>query len=150
MEKTLQALGEILLKALPTFFLVVFLYVYLRKVFFGPLAKVLAARREATEGARGRADAAFRQAEQKAAEYESAIARARAEIHQQQEAERQKAMAAHAGRIREAREQAETRLRQARESIAAEAGEARQSLGAQSEALSEQIVRAVLETGAAA
>jgi len=112
MDQTLSALGDILLKALPTFCLVILLYAYLRKVFFKPLGAVLEARWEATEGARKRAEEMFRKAEQKAAEYESALQAARGEIFREQEAERQKALDAQAARVREARVQADAQLRQ--------------------------------------
>ena len=52
MDATLHALGEILLKAVPTVLLVVVLHFYLKYVFFRPLKKVLAERYDATEGAR--------------------------------------------------------------------------------------------------
>jgi hypothetical protein len=50
MDATLHALGEILLKALPTFFLVTLLFVYLKIMFFRPLEKVLKARYDAESG----------------------------------------------------------------------------------------------------
>ena len=56
MDATLHALGGILLKALPTFLLVVLLHFYLKDVFFKPLEKVLHQRYDATEGARKLAD----------------------------------------------------------------------------------------------
>lgn len=150
MDKTLSALGDILLKALPTFFLVIFLYFYLRKIFFQPLGRILDARREATEGARRRAEEMFQKAEQKAAEYETALHAARREIYREQEAERQKALDSYAARVREARGQAENQLRQAREQIARDVTAAKGSLDAQSDALAEQIVRVVLGKGASA
>ena len=52
MEATLHALSGILLRAIPTFLIVVFLHFYLKYMFFKPLGKVLQARYEATEGAR--------------------------------------------------------------------------------------------------
>ena len=52
MDATLHALGEILLKAVPTVLLVVVLHFYLKYVFFKPLKKVLEERYNATEGAR--------------------------------------------------------------------------------------------------
>src|SRR5437867_2581178 len=140
MDQTLSALGDILLKALPTFFLVILLYVYLRKVFFKPLGAVLEARREATEGARKRAEEMFRKAEQKAAEYESALQAARGEIFREQDTERQKALDAQAARVKEARVQADAQLRQARERIAADVAAAKQSLHAQADILAEQVI----------
>ena len=56
MEETLRALGEILLKAVPTFVLVFLLYLYLSRMFFRPLEAVLQKRYAATEGARKLAD----------------------------------------------------------------------------------------------
>ncbi|MBI3695628.1 MAG: ATP synthase F0 subunit B [Acidobacteria bacterium] len=150
MDQTLSALGDILLKALPTFFLVVFLYVYLRKVFFHPLGTVLEARREATEGARQRAEEAFQKAEQKAAEYEAALQAARAELYREQEAEWRKALDSRAARVQQARVQAGEQLRQAREAIAADVDAAKKSLASQSDALADQIIHIVLEKGASA
>ena len=144
MDQTLSALGDILLKALPTFSLVIFLYVYLRKMFFQPLGKVLEARREATEGARKRAEEMFHKAEQKAAEYEAALQAARAEIYREHEAERQKSLEAHAARVREARSQADAQLREARGRIAQDVAAAKQTLAAQADVLADQIIRVVL------
>ncbi len=144
MDQTLRALADILLKALPTFFLVLLLYVYLRLMFFGPLGRVLAERRDATTGARERAEDLLRRAEQKASEYEARLQAARSEIYREQEAERRRAVEAQAARLREARAQADARIREARAQIARDLAAAKQTLGAQAEALSEQIVRVVL------
>ncbi len=54
MDAILNPLGGLLLRALPTFLLVLVLHFYLKRVFFAPLDKVLEARRQATEGARER------------------------------------------------------------------------------------------------
>ena len=48
----LQALGGILLRAVPTFLLVILLHFYLKSIFFKPLENVLRKRYDATEGAR--------------------------------------------------------------------------------------------------
>jgi len=149
MDQTLSALGDILLKALPTFALVLLLYVYLSKVFFGPLGVVLDARRDATEGTRRQAEEMIRQAEQKTADYEAKLAAARAVLGREQQAERQKALEARAARVGAAREQAKGRLGEERERLEAEMAAVRPSLGLQSEALADQIIRAVLEKGAA-
>ena len=74
MEETLRALGEILLKAVPTFVLVFLLYLYLSRMFFRPLEEVLKKRYEATEGARKLADESLAKAAAKTAEYEAAWA----------------------------------------------------------------------------
>ena len=150
MDKTLSALGDILLQALPTFFLVVFLYIYLRRMFFRPLGAVLDERRERTEGARRRAEETFQQAERKAAEYEAALQAARAEIYREQEAARTKTVEAHAARVKQARAEANAQLRAARERIALDVEAAQKSLQGQSDALADRIIRIVLEKGVSA
>src|SRR5215469_6825894 len=85
MNATLQALGGILLNAVPTFLLVVFLHFYLKMVFFKPLEKVLHQRYEATEGARKLAEQSLQRAAEKIAQYEAAIRAAKAEIYHSQE-----------------------------------------------------------------
>ena len=72
MADTLHALGGILLKAVPTFLLVLLLQFYLKKVFFQPLEKVLHTRYEATEGARKLAEQSLARAAARTAEYEAA------------------------------------------------------------------------------
>jgi len=73
MDATLHALGGILLRAIPTFLLVVFLQVYLKMMFFKPLEKVLKQRYDATEGARKLAEQSLERASAKTAEYEAAV-----------------------------------------------------------------------------
>src|SRR5579884_809331 len=130
MDQTLKALGDILLQALPTFFLVIALYVYLSRVFFRPLGKVLEARREAIEGVRSRAEATLRQAEQKI--------------------ERRKNQELLAERLKQARDRAHAQLAEARERIAHDVEQAKTSIAAESESLAEQIIHLVLERGVAA
>src|SRR6185295_5051195 len=85
MDAILQQLGELLLKAIPTFLLVVFLNYYLKAVFFRPLEKVLQRRYEATEGARKLAAESLERAAAKTAEYEAAIRGARTDLYKTQE-----------------------------------------------------------------
>ena len=56
MDSTLQQLGGILLKAIPTVVLLLIVHFYLKWMFFRPLEKVLAERKQATAGTRERAD----------------------------------------------------------------------------------------------
>jgi F-type H+-transporting ATPase subunit b len=73
MDEVLRSLGGLLLAAIPTFLLVVALHFYLKRVLFGPLARVLQQRYEATEGARRAAQDMLAQVSAKQAEYESAL-----------------------------------------------------------------------------
>src|SRR5437016_14681847 len=85
MDAMLHALGGILLRAIPTFLLVVLLHFYLKSVFFKPLAKVLRQRYEATEGARKLAQQNLEQAAAKTAQYEASLRAARTQLYQAQE-----------------------------------------------------------------
>ena len=85
MQETLQALGGILLKAIPTIILLIVLHFYLKAVLFGPLDRVLKERRKLTEGARELAEASLAAATRKADEYEAKLREARAAVYKQQE-----------------------------------------------------------------
>ncbi|MBI1787109.1 MAG: hypothetical protein HYR60_06085 [Acidobacteria bacterium] len=149
MDETLHALGELLLKALPTFVIVVFLHYYLKFAFFKPLEKVLEARREATEGARQAAEASLRTAQEKASQHEAAIRAARADMYREQEQLRRQMQDAKAAAIREARARAESAVAEAKAALGGEAALLTRQLEADSEALSEQIAASILGRRAA-
>jgi len=150
MEATLHALSGILLRAIPTFLLVVFLHFYLKQVFFKPLDKVLRARYEATEGARLRAAESLEKAAAKTAEYEAAMRAARAEVYQTQERLHRQLEQEHAAQLAAAREKADAAVRDAKAELAAEVANAKTTLAAQSDALAGQIADIILNRGAAA
>ena len=144
METTLHALGGILLKALPTFLLVILLHFYLKRVFFRPLEQVFDKRYEASEGARRLAELTLEKASQKASEYQARIRAARSDIYKGQEEFRRKWRQEHAAALAEARHNARQVIEEARAQLAAEAVEAGQALRAESEALADQIARSIL------
>ena len=144
MDETLRALGGLLLEALPTFLIVLFLFVYLKYVFFRPLDKVLNRRFEATAGAREIAEATFLKADKRASEYETALRDARTEIYKEQEEFRRAWRQEHASRLEETRAGAQALLSRERESLAREVEAARDSLRKESEALAAQIAAAIL------
>lgn len=145
MEATLKALGDILIKALPTLFLVLVLHFYLKRMFFKPLEKVLHARYEATDGARKQADLSLENARRKSAEFEEALRSARTEIWRDQEEARRKQRREQLGLLAQAREKASQMVKEAQQQIATEASATRQNLIAESEALADQIVKAIVE-----
>jgi F-type H+-transporting ATPase subunit b len=149
MDATLHALGGILLRAVPTFLLVILLHFYLKFVFFKPLDKVLHRRYEATEGARKLAEQTIERASAKTAEYEAALRAARAEIFTAQEKGHKELHEREAEQIHAARERAEAMVRQAREQVAQEVEAAKSSLVSQSELLADQIAEAMLRRSAA-
>jgi F-type H+-transporting ATPase subunit b len=144
MEATLYALGQILLRAVPTFFLVLLLYVYLRFVFFKPMAGVLARRYELTEGARQSAAHSLETAAHKAADYEESLRAARNEIYREQEEIRRQWRDEQAARVAEARKRAEAMVKEARADLARQAQEARLGLEAQVRELATRITEQVL------
>nr|AUN35882.1 ATP synthase F0 sector subunit b' [uncultured bacterium] len=149
MDTILHQLGEILLRAVPTFLLVVFLNFYLKNVFFKPLEKVLHRRYEATEGARKIAEQSLERATAKAAEYEAAMRAARAEVYQYQEQLHKQLQEREAAQLAEARKRAEALIGEARAQISHDVETARESLARDSELLANQIAETVLRRSAA-
>jgi F-type H+-transporting ATPase subunit b len=144
MEQTVQALGGILLKAIPTVVLLIILHFYLKSMLFGPLDRVLKQRRELTEGARKLAEDSLAAASRKAEEYEAKLREARAAVYRQQEEIRKGWLEDQATQVNEARERHDAALKTAREAIAADAVAARASLQESSKAMADQIVATVL------
>jgi F-type H+-transporting ATPase subunit b len=144
MDALVTSLGGLLLRALPTFLLVVVLHFYLKWVFFAPLDKVLEARRRATEGARATAQASMESASAKAAQYEAAVRAARGKIYKEQEETRRNWRQEQAGALEESRRNASGMVVQARAQLSAEAAQAAQSLASESDRLAVEIAASVL------
>ena len=144
MDATLHALGRIVLYGLPTSFLVILLCIYLKVMYFKPFQQMLAARYEATEGARKAAGDSLARANSKAAEFDAALQQARQEIYSEQEQYLKKLRDQQAADTEAARHAAEVRLTDAREQLAKEAATARDSLASQADLLASQIADAIL------
>lgn len=144
MEQTFQALGGILVKAIPTVVCLLFLHFYFKTMLFGPLQKVLKQRDELTAGARQAAQNSLAAAERKTAEYEAKLRDARAEVYQEQEKIRARWLEDQAAQLTKARESAEASVKHARFEIASEAASARQNLLETSATLGDQIANRVL------
>jgi F-type H+-transporting ATPase subunit b len=149
MDVILRQLGQLLLKAVPTFLLVVLLQFYLKRVFFKPLEKVLRQRYEATEGARKAAEASLERASAKAAEYEAALRTARTEIYQAQEQLHKQLQEREAAQVAESRARADAAVKAARDEIARDVEAAKAELRGESEALAAQIAESILRRSAA-
>lgn len=145
MDATLQALGGILLKAVPTIVLLIILNLYLKRMFFRPLSDVLQKRREATEGARQAAEAALARASEKEAQIRAALRKAREEIYQEQEAARKRLVADQTSMIEESRQKSRALIHQAREQMAKDTEAAKRELAGTAGALVDQIVRLLIE-----
>lgn len=149
MEDTLRALGGILLRAVPTFLLVVFLYFYLKKMFFQPMERMLRQRFEATEGARKLAEQALARASARTAEYEAAIRAARSEIYQAQEQFYKQLQDTQSAQIAAARHSAEAAVHEARAQLARDVEAAKLNLVRESELLATEIADSILRGNAA-
>ncbi|HJY05282.1 MAG TPA: hypothetical protein VJ323_03145, partial [Bryobacteraceae bacterium] len=110
MDPTLKQLGDLLLRAVPTMFFLVFLTLYLKYVFFRPLERILDKRNEETEGARRLAEQAFAAADRKVSDFEKALQAARMDLHREQEAQRKRWLTDQTQAISAARAHAEMRI----------------------------------------
>jgi|SRR5580693_1553887 F-type H+-transporting ATPase subunit b len=144
MGQTLQALGGILLQAIPTICLLLIVHFYLKFMFFRPMRDVLEKRREATEGARESAAAMLKKADEKAAALEAALRDARAGIYQENEETRRRWIAEQTSRLDEARHQSRELIHQAKLELETEAAAAKKSLAATADSLAEDITRNLL------
>ncbi len=149
MDATLHALGGILLRAVPTFLLVILLNFYLKSVFFRPLEKVLQERYAATGGARKLAGETADRASARAAEYEAAMRAARAEIYQAQEQLHKQLHERRATGAAEARGRADAAVREAKSELAAGVEAAKATLASDADSLAGQIVESILRRSAA-
>lgn len=146
----LHALGAILLRAIPTFLMVVVLHFYLKSVFFMPLEKVLDQRREATEGARQLAQQSLDEAAAKTAEYEEKLRAAKSELYQAQEKLHKEIQQREAAAIAEARAAADAATKTAKAELSAEMVGLKGQLAAQSDSLAAQIEESIVGRSAAA
>jgi F-type H+-transporting ATPase subunit b len=149
MDAMLHALGGILLRAVPTFLLVILLHFYLKIVFFKPLEKVLHQRYEATEGARKLAQQSLEQAAAKTASYEAQLRAAKAEMYQAQEQLHQQLQEREAAAVAEARTRADAAIKLAKDQLASDVEGAKAGMAADSDSLANQIAETILRRNAA-
>jgi len=149
MDEMLNELGQLLLRAVPTFLLVIALNFYLKYMFFKPLEKVLQQRYDATEGARKLATEALELAAAKTAQYEAALRAARSEVYQAQEQAHRQLAYRQAGELLAARQRTEQLVRAAQRQLAQDAEILKRELAAGSDALANQIADSILRGRAA-
>ncbi len=149
MDETLRQLGELLLGSIPTIIFLVLLYLAYFVIVHKPLVRVLAERREKTQGAVEKAKADVSASEAKTAEYEQRLREARTAMFQRQEMRRQQALQVRAQAASEARAKAQAKVKQARADIERDKEAAQGTLQAESQRLASEIIRVVLEPVAA-
>src|SRR6185369_14258068 len=118
MQETFQQLADILLKAVPTFILLVLLHFYLKYIFFKPMEKVLHERYLATEGARKVARESLERASAKTAQYEAALRTARNEIYTREERRHKEWQEKETAALAAARQKADELIKEAKAQLA--------------------------------
>jgi F-type H+-transporting ATPase subunit b len=145
----LYQLADLFVQAIPTIVIVFLFYLFMRAVFFKPLARVMDEREKRTAGARQEAEQAQAAAEEKVRAYEDAMKKARAAVYAEQDAERKVLLDRRAEQVREARREANVRVAAAKQQIVQEIAAARAQLDAQTPELANEIVQNVFSAGAA-
>lgn len=145
MDATLHALAGILLRAIPTFIIVVLLHFYIKRMFFRPLEKVLGERYKATEGTKQLADGIFARAAQKAADYDAVIRATKLEIYHEFEEQRVKWRQEHEAALQQARKEAREIVAQGKQKLDQDIAEAKRSLESSSESLAARIAEAMFQ-----
>lgn len=145
MESTLHDLGQLLLKAVPTIFLLLVVHFYLKRMFFRPMAEVLAKRRAATDGLRESAEAMRAKAGEQTKSIEEQLRQAREAIYQEQEEARKGWIGEQGSQLEEARKQGRELIQQSKYELDGEAAVAKNQLAETSDALADQIANALLE-----
>jgi F-type H+-transporting ATPase subunit b len=149
MGDMLHAMGGLLLRALPTFFLVIALNFFLKFFFFRPLEKTLRERYDATGGARKLAGESAERAASRIAEYEAAVRAARAEAYQAQGTQHRQFLERRAAELAGARKRAGAAVEEAKALLAGDAEAAKTTLARDAESLSGQIAASILGRSAA-
>jgi F-type H+-transporting ATPase subunit b len=144
MESTLHDLGQLLLKAIPTIFLLLLVHFYLKRMFFRPMAEVLAKRRAATEGQRESAEAMRAKAGEQTKSIEEQLRQAREAIYQEQEEARRGWIGDQGAQLDAARQQAHELIHQSDQLLDAEAVGAKSQLAGSADELADQIAQRLL------
>jgi F-type H+-transporting ATPase subunit b len=144
MEQLFHQVGDIIIRAVPAFIVFVLLHLYLKKVLFKPLERVLEERRGKTQGAIEAAEAVVRTAADKLDRYQQALSDARAGIYREQEVARRQLTAQQADAIEQARAAVNRKIAGARAGIQAEVDQARSSLALEADRLADTIAASIL------
>jgi F-type H+-transporting ATPase subunit b len=144
MEQLFQQVGDIIIRAVPAFIVFVLLHLYLKKVLFKPLERVLEERRGKTQGAVEAAEAVVRTAAEKLDRYQQALSDARAGIYKEQEVARRQLAAQQAEAVEQARAEVNRKIVGARAGIQAEVDQARSSLALEAGRLADSIAASIL------
>jgi len=149
MDTTLRQAGQLLLDAIPTVVMLLVIYAIYQNLLRKPLERVLAQRRERTEGAVAKARADVASAESRTQEYEQKLRDAKTAVFKAQEARRMQAQQLRAQAMAEARQAAQQQIREARLAIDQDMAAARAGLQAEAQTLASNIIRTILKPAGA-
>jgi F-type H+-transporting ATPase subunit b len=149
MDTTLRQVGQLLLDSIPTIVMLLLLYAIYQNLVRKPLERVLAERRDRTEGALEKARADVGVAESRTEDYEQKLREARLAIFKAQEARRQQAQLMRNQVLEEARAKAQEQIRAARAALEQESEQAKVGLQAEVDHLASEIIRTILKPAAA-
>jgi len=121
------------------------LYAIYQNLVRKPLEKILAQRRERTEGALQKARADVAAAEARTQEYEQKLREARLAIFKAQEARRQQAQQLRTKAMDEARTRAQEQIRAARVAVDQDIAQAKATLQGEADRLASEIIRTILK-----
>jgi F-type H+-transporting ATPase subunit b len=145
MDETLRQLGGLLLGAVPTVVLLALLYALYATIVHKPLSRILAERRQKTEGMIEKSKADIAAAEARTSQYEERLREARATLFRAQEARRKAALDARQAALNQAREKAQAQVQAAKAAIEKDEEMAESTLQDQAQMLANEIIRRVLE-----
>jgi len=145
MDTTLRQAGQLLLDAIPTAVMLLLTYAIYQMLLRRPLERVLAQRRERTEGAVAKARADVASAESRTQDYEQKLREAKLAVFKAQEARRTQAQQMRAQAMAEARQAAQQQIREARLAIDQDMAAARAGLQAEAQTLASNIIRTILK-----
>jgi F-type H+-transporting ATPase subunit b len=149
MDTTLQQSGQLLLDAIPTVVMLLLLYAIYQNLVRKPMERVLAERRDRTEGAIAKARGDVASAEARTQEYEQKLREAKTAVFKAQDARRQQAQQMRAQAMAEARKRAQEQIGEAKAAIEQDMAAARTGLQAETQQLASEIIRTILKpTGA--
>lgn len=147
MDQILNQLGGLVLGSIPTMILFILLVVLYGFLVRRPLDRVLAERRARTTGAVEQAKGAIAAAEAETAVFEDKLRAAKSEIFAARDQKIKQWNAERDAALEQTRNRTQERVRTARHEIEQSASTARQQIESLSNALSEQVMRAVLPAG---
>jgi F0F1-type ATP synthase membrane subunit b/b' len=145
----LRQLGQLFLQAIPTVILVFLFYLFMKWAFFAPIRRAMEERHARIEGARAEAAAVEEVAKNEMDAYHEALRKARAEIFDGQEKQRQAVLEERSRLLKAMRARAREEAEEAKKKLQAELATARAQVERDTPALAAEIARVILENPSA-